>query len=225
MISVVIPILNEEEILETTLKALIECIEGHELIIVDGGSTDDSFKIAEKYALAIKSSTGRGLQMNCGVEAAQGEVILFLHADCRIEEGSLAAIESAMSDPGIVGGCFEQRIDAEGWKFRLIEFMIQIRALHRSCIYGDQGLFIRRSTFEEIGGFPNVPLMEDVVLSKRLRKAGKTCLVRKTIVCSARRWQRLGTARTTITNWYLRVLHSLGVSPHRLAKIYYGKAS
>jgi len=225
MISIVIPILNEEEILEATLNSLSKCINGHELIIVDGGSTDDSYKIAEQYAQVIKSSAGRGPQMNCGAGVARGEIILFLHADCELEAGSLDAIESAMSDLAMVGGCFQQRIDADGWKYRLIEFMIQLRAMHRRCIYGDQGLFVRRSTFEELGGFPNVPLMEDVVLSKRLRKAGKTCLVRKTIVSSARRWQKLGAARTTLTNWYLRILHSCGVSPQRLAKIYYGMAS
>lgn len=225
MISVVIPILNEEEILEKTLNSLSECIEGHELIIVDGGSTDDSFEIAGQYAQVIKSPAGRGPQMNNGADAANGDVILFLHADSQLEPGSLAAIEAAMIDTRIVGGCFQQRIDAEGWKFRLIEFMIRIRALHRFCIYGDQGIFIRRSTFDQIGGFPDIPLMEDVVLSKRLRKAGKTCLITKTIISSARRWQRLGTARATLTNWYLRILYSLGVSPQRLARIYYGKAS
>jgi rSAM/selenodomain-associated transferase 2 len=225
MISIVIPILNEEEILEASLKSLSECIEGHELIIVDGGSTDNSAQIADRYAQVIHSAAGRGPQMNCGADAASGEILLFLHADCRLEPGSLSAIEAAMEDCTFVGGCFQQRIDAEGWGFRLIEFMIQLRALRRACIYGDQGIFIRRSTFEEIGGFPDVPLMEDVVLSKKLRRAGKTCLVRKAIISSARRWQKLGATRTTLTNWYLRVLHSFGVSPHRLAKIYYGKVT
>ena len=225
MISVVIPILNEEETLDATLNSLSESIEDHEIIIVDGGSTDGSFHIAEQYAQVIKSPAGRGPQMNLGANAANGDVILFLHADCRLEPGALDAIESVTGDSRIVGGCFRQRIDAEGWDFRLIEFMIHLRAMPRFCIYGDQGIFVRCSTFDQIGGFPEIPLMEDVVFSKRLRKAGKTCLVRKTVVSSARRWQRLGTARTTLTNWYVRLLHFFGVPPDRLAKIYYGKAS
>ena len=220
MISVIVPTHNEEESLEGSLSDLSGKLGERELIVADGGSDDRTAEIASRYARVVRSSRGRGTQLNVGADASSGEVLLFLHADCRLENGALEAIDEAMASGELAGGCLQQRIEARGWGYRLIEFMIRLRALRHS-MYGDQGVFVRRSVFIQIGGFPDIPLMEDVVFSKRLRRAGRVLLVDKTISSSARRWRRLGISRTTLTNWYLRALFTCGVSPQRLAEMYY----
>ena len=225
MISIIIPVYNEESILEETLSDLVPKVNGGEIILVDGKSSDRTLEIAGRFGQVVVSERGRGPQLNAGAKAAAGDVLLFLHADCRLEEGAMEAIVEAMDDSALVGGCFRQRIDGDGFGFRLIEFGIHLRSSWWHMMYGDQGVFVRRTVFFEIGGVPEIPLMEDVELSKRLRRAGMTRVIDKTLTSSARRWQRLGKFRTTATNWSLRLLHAVGVSPQILARIYYGNSN
>ncbi|MBI2190449.1 MAG: TIGR04283 family arsenosugar biosynthesis glycosyltransferase [Planctomycetes bacterium] len=222
MVSVIIPMYNEEAILEETLSGLSRELRGRDLILVDGGSEDRTVEIAGRFGRVLQSARGRGLQMNTGAAAATGDLLLFLHSDCRLEAGALDVLEAALSGKGYVGGCFRQRIDACGWDFRLIEIMIRLRTARR-FFYGDQAIFVQRSTFFALGGYPDLPLMEDVIFSKRLRRAGRTLVLDKSVYTSARRWQRLGTFRTTLINAWIRLQFACGVSPVRLAKTYYGK--
>jgi len=147
-------------------------------------------------------------------------VLLFLHADCRLPEDGVAQIDEALGDLSVVGGSFRQRIEAEGWLYRCLERGNSWRASWRQVPYGDQGLFVRRSSFEAAGGFPEVPLMDDVMLTRSLRRQGRLKLVEGPLCVDARRWQRRGVIRQTLRNWCLLAAWRLGVSPERLAGHY-----
>ena len=219
MISVIIPVLNEAKILDKTLSQLQSELEGHELIVVDGGSTDDSIRIAEKYGRVISSERGRAVQLNAGANAANGDILIFLHADIWLEKGAFKAVESVLSS-GYVGGGFLQRIDGKNFLYRIIEFTANSRGKFLSVFYGDSGIFLRRTDFQRIGGFPNVPIMEEMNFSKELRKVGKTTMVKPYIHISARRWEKNGIVRTTVINWLITFLYFMGFSLDRLAKLY-----
>ncbi len=219
MISVIIPILNEEKILKKTLSRLQPELKNHELIIVDGGSTDGSIRIAEKYGKVIKSTRGRAKQLNAGAAAATGEILIFLHADVWLEAGAFAAVEKTLSS-GYVGGGFLQKIDGPNILYRIIEITANMRGRYLKVFYGDSGIFVKRTDFERIGGFPEVPIMEEMRFSKALRKLGKTKMVKQRIHISARRWEANGIVRTTIKNWFITFLYFLGFSLERLAKLY-----
>jgi rSAM/selenodomain-associated transferase 2 len=219
MISVIIPILNEAKILEKTLSRLQPELKNHELIIVDGGSTDSSISIAEKYGKVIKSERGRAKQLNAGAAAATGEILVFLHADVWLEPGAFAAVETALSS-GYVGGGFLQKIDGKNILYRIIEITADMRGKYLKVFYGDSGIFVKRSDFEHIGGFPEVLIMEEMGFSKALRGLGKTKMVKPRIHISARRWETNGIVRTTAINWFITLLYFLGFSLERLAKLY-----
>lgn len=219
MISVIIPILNEENILEKTLSRLQPELKNHELIIVDGGSTDGSIHIAEKYGKVIKSEQGRAKQLNAGAAAATGEILIFLHADVWLEQGAGKAVESALLS-GYVGGGFLQKIDGHSILYRIIEKTADMRGKYLKVFYGDSGIYVKRTDFERIGGFPEVPIMEEIGFSKALRKLGKTKMVKPRIHISARRWEANGIVRTTTINWLITFLYFLGFSLERLAKLY-----
>ena len=218
-ISVIIPILNEAKILDKTLSQLHTELGHHELIIVDGGSSDNSVCIAEKYGAVIASERGRAKQLNTGAAAATGDILLFLHADVWLEPGALAAVETALS-AGYIGGGFRQKIDGRSILYRPIERAGDIRGKYLKVFYGDSGIFLARADFEKIGGFPDVPILEEMEFSKCLRKLGKTTLVVPHIHLSARRWETRGIIRTTVNNWLITFLYFLRVSPERLAELY-----
>ena len=218
-ISVVIPVLNEAKILEKTLSQLQPELGSHELIVVDGGSTDASVHIAEKYGRVITSERGRAKQLNAGAAAATGEILIFLHADIWLESGALAAVVSALS-AGYVGGGFRQKIDEKSVLYRLIEIAGDIRGRYLRVFYGDSGIFLTRTDFEKIGGFPNVPIFEEMEFSRELRRLGKTTLLTPCIHISARRWETKGIIRTTLNNWLITLLYFFGVSPEKLAELY-----
>ncbi len=218
-ISVIIPVLNEAKILERTLSQLQPTLGSHELIVVDGGSADTSVHIAEKYARVITSERGRAKQLNAGAAAAIGDILVFLHADIWLESGALAAVVSALSS-GYVGGGFRQKIDGRSVLYRLIEMSGDIRGMYLKVFYGDSGIFLARTDFEKIGGFPNVPILEEMEFSRALRRLGKTTLLTPYIHISARRWEASGIVRTTLNNWLITLLYSFGVSPKKLAKLY-----
>lgn len=218
-ISVIMPILNEAKILEKTLSQLQPELGSHELIVVDGGSTDASVHIAEKYGRVITSERGRAKQLNAGAAAATGDILIFLHADIWLESGALAAVATAMS-AGYVGGGFRQKIDGDSILYRLIEIAGDMRGKYLKVFYGDSGIFLARTGFEKIGGFPDVPIMEELQFSKGLRRLGKTTLLTPYIHISARRWETKGIVRTTLNNWLITLLYFFGVSPEKLAELY-----
>ncbi len=218
-ISVIIPILNEAKILEKTLSQLQSALGAHELIVVDGGSTDGSVHIAEKYGKVITSEPGRAKQLNAGAVSATGDILVFLHADIWLEPGALASVETALAS-GFVGGGFRQKIDGRHFLYRVIEIAGNMRGKYLKVFYGDSGIFLRRGDFETLGGFPEVPILEEMEFSKKIRRLGKTTLVTPYIHISARRWERKGIVRTTLNNWLITLLYFLKFSPARLAKLY-----
>lgn len=219
MISVIIPVLNEAKILDKTLSQLQPELKKHELIIVDGGSTDNSVGIAKQYGKVVISERGRAKQLNAGAAAATGDILVFLHADVWLEPGAFASVEKTLS-LGYVGGGFLQKIDNKGLLYRIIEITADMRGKYQKIYYGDSGVFISKRDFQNINGFPDVPIMEEIEFSKKMRKLGKTRLVKPRIHISARRWQKRGIIRTTVTNWFITLLYNCGYSLDRLAKLY-----
>ena len=224
MLSIVIPVLNEAPNLERLLPDLSQKCPGAEVIVVDGGSTDGSTQVVPQYPLArlVASPCGRARQMNAGAREARGETLLFLHADTRLPDGAAEAIRAALADPRVAGGRFDVRLDSPRVIFRVIAFFINRRSRLSRIATGDQGLFCRQHIFAEMGGYPEIPLMEDVEFSTRLRRRGTIACLRLTVTASARKWEREGVVRTVLLMWMLRLLYFFGVRPARLHCLYYG---
>ncbi len=219
-VSVVVPVVNEELQVAAAVVSAWES-GANEVIVVDGGSHDRTcHRAAEVGARVLTSPPGRAVQQNKGAGEAIGEVLVFLHADCRLPVGAAARAEQALADPRVVGGAFRQRIDADGGLYRLLEYGNAWRAKWRQVPYGDQGLFVRRDCFEAVGGFPEVPLMDDVMLARTLRRLGRLQLLEGPLVVDARRWEKQGVVRQTLRNWCLLAAWRCGVSLDRLAGLY-----
>lgn len=222
-ISVVIPVLNEERAIAATLKALAP-LGPDEVIVVDGGSADRTREIAlECGARLARSPSGRAEQMNHGASLAGGEVLLFLHADTRLPASAISDIRNALRDPETVGGRFDLRLDGARPIFRLIGLLISLRSRLTKVATGDQAIFVRRDIFDGLGGFPEIPLMEDVALSRMLKRRGRVACLWSRVTTSARRWESEGVLRTIFKMWTLKLLYLAGVSPFRLRR-YYGDA-
>lgn len=218
-ISVIIPTLNEESVLEHTLKSIGY---GIEIIVVDGGSSDSTREIASDFTeKVILSERGRGAQMDMGAREASGDILLFLHADTSLPKDWRGCIENVLKDDRVIGGGFSLKIDAKGFAFRLIEAVANIRAKYLGLIYGDQAIFVRRDAFFSAGGFMGLPLMEDVDFMRRIRRKGKVLLLNADVSTSARQWQKKGIIKTTIRNLFFLFLYYAGVSPQRLYRLYY----
>jgi rSAM/selenodomain-associated transferase 2 len=218
-VSVIIPTLNEEGSLATTLRELRRQ-RAYEILVADGGSTDrtrDEARDADRFLVAPR---GRASQMNAGAAQATGDVLLFLHADCSLEDGALAAAERCLRRRDVAAGCFTMRVRAVGRLYRLIDDCATARVRLTGIPYGDQGLFLRRDLFERLGGFPPLRLMEDVFFSRCLRRQGRIIVAAPRIFVSPRRWQRVGVVRQTLRNWALTALAAGGVHPDRLAAWY-----
>jgi len=219
-ISVIIPTFNEAGIIADALRSLppdsrLECI------VVDGGSTDDTVVRARPIAdRLLVTGAGRARQMNAGAGAAKGEVLLFLHADTRLPAGAPEEVIRAMENPGVVGGAFRLAIDSPRRILRWISAAANLRSRLTRVPYGDQGIFVRRSVFESLGGFPDLPLMEDLEFSRRLKGAGRTVLLPAFVRTAARRWEREGVWHVTLRNRLFVLLYFSGVSPARLARRY-----
>jgi rSAM/selenodomain-associated transferase 2 len=218
-VAVILPVLDEESTIASTLDALAPFPA--EVIVIDGGSRDRTVDIAaERGVRVIPSRPGRARQMNAGARAARGDVLLFLHADTQLPPSAIADIGSALDDPRCAGGRFDLRLDSPRWIFSLIGFLISLRSRLSGVATGDQAIFVRRKVFEEIGGFPDIPIMEDIAFSRALKRKGRVACLRSQVVTSARRWEKEGVCRTILKMWILKLLYFAGVSPFRLRRFY-----
>lgn len=221
-LSVVVPALNEAEVITETLSALQPLrARGAEIIVVDGGSTDGTPAIAAPLADRIlRAERGRAAQQNAGAAAARGKVVLFLHADTRLPEGADHAVRAALIGGGRGWGRFDLRLSGRHPLLRVVERLISLRSRLTGIATGDQAIFVRRELFERVGGFPEIPLMEDLALSRLLRRVSRPACIRRPVVTSSRRWESRGIARTVLLMWRLRFEYWLGVDPLRLAERY-----
>jgi rSAM/selenodomain-associated transferase 2 len=217
-LSIVIPTLNEEAFLPATLEALDTMRD--EVIVVDAGSTDRTAAIASAGGTRVlQAPRGRARQMNAGANVATGEVLLFLHADTKMPRDYEPRIRETIAH-GAGGGAFGLRIDAPGPVYRLIEWGIAFRSNVMKTPYGDQALFARRSQFETLGGFRDLPIMEDHDMAQRLRRLTVFKLLDATVLTSARRWTRSGPIRMTALNQLTLLAYAAGVPAHHLAHLY-----
>jgi rSAM/selenodomain-associated transferase 2 len=171
----------------------------------------------------LTARRGRARQMNAGAAAARGEIFLFLHADTRLPAEAAGALQEALADPAVVGGRFDVRLDNPRLPYRAIEALMNWRSRFTGIATGDQALFVRAATFRALGGFPDIPLMEDVEFSRRLKRAGRLAKLRARVVTAARRWERDGLTRTILLMWSLRFLYLVGADPAWLYRRYYGE--
>lgn len=241
--TVVIPTLNEETILPLTLQRT-SSLGFDRLMVVDGGSTDKTQEIVQSAITAqhsdsptqssalspqhftaspitlLHSSPGRARQMNRGAAASREDIVLFLHADTQLPPDARVAIENTLADETFVGGRFDLRFERDrGWGW-LIGRMINLRSRWSGIATGDQAIFVRRSAFETLGGFADIPIMEDVDFTRRLKRLGRVAPLRSSAVTSFRRWETRGPIWTILLMWSLRFLYWTGISPHRLSKLY-----
>src|ERR1035437_1046882 len=219
-VSVIIPVLNEAVILEKTLQHVSALAGDHKVIVVDGGSNDGTASIARRYAVVLSGARGRASQMNVGARQATGDVLLFLHADTILPDGAINAIKKALVNPKVIGGRFRVRLDRDGWRYRMIASSINLRDHVLKGFTGDQAIFIRASAFKTMGGYRDMPLMEDMDLGRRMCRLGKVVQLPLYVVTSARRWQHNGVFRTILLMWTLRLLYLLGYPPQKLNRFY-----
>jgi rSAM/selenodomain-associated transferase 2 len=217
-ISVVIPSWRDSENLAALLPVLSRLDRVAEIIVVDASGGGEAKRIVLSCGATFIASPApnRGKQMNLGAEAANGDVIVFQHSDADLENAHLAAIETALSDPQIIGGAFFRKFDGRHPRLMWLESVARYLTRHGGTLYGDQSIFVRRDVFMGLCGFAKIPLMEDVEFSRRLRAAGKIVVLDPPVRSSARRHLRKGAWRTSIQNGLFIVLYNLGVSPHRL---------
>ena len=224
-ISIIIPALNEAEAISRTLSGL-EGIENLEVIVVDGGSIDATAALAgSRGARVIQSNPGKAVQMNTGAKVATGNILVFLHADTLLPKNFSHQIVSALDQNGVAAGAFRLRINSTRAGLRIIEAMANLRSRLLQLPYGDQALFMRKALFEEIGGFPDLPIMEDFILIRRLKHKGKIVLLPESVMTSPRRWLHFGIFKTWLINQWIIIAYYLGTPPERLNRWYRREAS
>ena len=219
-ISVVIPVLNEEKTIAASLTALM-ALRPHEVIVVDGGSADRTREIsAQTGARVITGVPGRARQMNVGAQRATGNILLFLHADTRLPPAAFSDIIAALRSPRYLGGRFDVDLEGDHWMLKVVGAMINHRSRITKVGTGDQAIFVRRDVFARMGGFPDIPLMEDLAFCRALKRLGGIACLRSRVITSARRWESEGVWQTIIKMWILKLLYFAGVSPVKLKRFY-----
>ncbi len=222
-LSIIIPTLNEADHITALLGDLATLrAAGHELILVDGGSTDATRMLAEPLVdWLLDAPRGRAVQMNAGAKIAQGDLLWFLHADSRVPASTTEALLAA-AHSGVRWGRCDVRLSGRHPLLRVVERAMNLRSCLTGIATGDQGLFVTRSAFVEVGGFPDIPLMEDIALSQRLRRLARPLCLRPVLITSSRRWESHGIVRTIVLMWRLRLAYASGADPARLARLYRG---
>jgi len=226
-VTIVIPTLNETDVLPATLASCVNENTPLEIVVVDGASADDTIARAQEFlqhhpgvqCRIVHSPAGRARQMNLGAHGAHGDVLLFLHADTRLVAGALEAVRHAIRC-GAIWGRFDVRLSGQHALLRVIERFMNWRSTLTGIVTGDQALFVRQDAFRIAGGFGEMPLMEDIEFSARLRIFGRPACLREHVVTSSRRWEQEGIVRTVVRMWTLRLCYLIGVSPARLARWY-----
>lgn len=221
MISVVIPVLNEAAGIEGCLRSLMGWQDCLDIIVVDGGSQDDTLEKVQIFPVKlVQSGRGRGLQMNQGAAIATGEILLFLHSDTQLPETFIEEIEITLAQPKVIAGAFPLRIDDPRPSLRWIETLVQWRSQFLQLPYGDQGIFLRRADFQKLGGYAELAIMEDYEFIQRLKRYGKVAIASHPVITSSRRWQKLGVWRTTGINQLMILGYHLGIPSQTLRRWY-----
>ena len=214
------PLFNEHKQLPETISLLSQA-GADELIFVDGGSTDGSQDLLQESGLHwVATEAGRARQMNAGSSLCKSDIILFVHVDTVICSSHISAVKQAMSDSEYAGGRFDVSLSGKHPAFRIIERLINMRSRMSRISTGDQCQFVRRSVFDALGGFPDLPLMEDVAFSRLLKREGKLACLKERVITSSRRWEQHGIMRTVLMMWKMRLLYWLGIPADRLALMY-----
>ena len=221
-ISIIIPVLNDAEVIAPLIKSLQTLRHrGHEVIVVDGGSRDDTREIAALFVdQLIDAPAGRALQMNAGAQSADGHILWFLHADSQLPEQADELIFSTLGGAAEAWGRFDIRLSGRQKIFRLLEYMINLRSRLSGIATGDQGIFVSASLFNKTGGYPVQPLMEDIALCKCLKKIQSPVCIREKLVTSSRRWEQNGVLSTILLMWRLRAAYFFGVPAEKLVGYY-----
>ncbi|MGZ5063299.1 MAG: TIGR04283 family arsenosugar biosynthesis glycosyltransferase [Usitatibacter sp.] len=221
-VSVVMPVLDEAGVVVLALGALRPArSRGAEVIVVDGGSRDGTPALAAPYAdRVLQAPRGRASQMNAGARAARGDVLVFLHADTALPPGALDDLPTRLDRSGRSWGRFDVSIAGSDPMLALVALLMNARSRLTGIATGDQAMFARRDAFERAGGFPGIPLMEDIALSKALKRESAPLCLRDRVVTSGRRWEKHGTLRTIVLMWRLRLAYAFGADPRRLARRY-----
>lgn len=191
------------------------------MIVVDGGSADDSVILSQPFSGRIISShRGRSRQMNAGANIASGDILLFLHADTFLPKGATHWIIEGLKQQGKRWGRFDVRLSGKHYFLRIVEYLMNWRSRLTGIATGDQAIFVRRELFESVGGFPDIDLMEDIALSKILKRYGRPLCLRQRVITSSRKWEKKGILCTILHMWHLRLAYALGADPRRLAQLY-----
>jgi len=219
-IAVILPILNEEDALPDLLQR-IQCWGADEIIFVDGESSDHTSQLLAASGVKWEQGkSGRAVQMNLGSSKAQCSILLFLHIDTNISSSHIEVLKNTMNDPDVVGGRFDVQLSGRHPAFRIIEWFINWRSRITKISTGDQAMFVRRDVFVRMGGFLEIPLMEDVEFSRRLKRQGHIACLRQRVMTSSRRWEKHGIVRTILLMWWLRFRYWLGTNPAVLKRHY-----
>ncbi|MBI2346112.1 MAG: TIGR04283 family arsenosugar biosynthesis glycosyltransferase [Deltaproteobacteria bacterium] len=222
-LSIIIPALNEASVLDRTLSSCQIAAPGAELLVVDGGSTDATLAIASRLAgvrVLRVACACRAVQCNAGARAATGSLFLFLHADTTITSEGVRELYGALQQQSVAGGCFSFALADAGGRYRLTEWGANFRSRWLRLPFGDQGIFCRSDTFTHVGGFPEIPLMDDVAFIDRLRRCGRVVLLRAPVRTSGRRIMQHGIIRSAMRNYAIVMAYRCGISPVRLARWY-----
>ncbi len=221
-VSIIVPALDEEAVIIDALDALAPLrARGVELIVVDGGSSDRTVELARpRCDLVISAPRTRALQMNAGAAMARGNVLIFLHADTRLPPDADRLVAEALVKSGRPWGRFNVTIAGDHWFLPTVAWWMNLRSRVTGIATGDQAIFVTRQAFATVGGFPYIPLMEDIVMSRRLKRIGRPLCMTDHVLTSGRRWEKHGVLRTILLMWRLRLAFLLGADPERLARDY-----